>query len=147
MGVRVAVAVLPILVGGCGTLVVQDASGGPGGGASENPSAVSAPSATRTVTERRSVHGLTCRSEMRSDGILDYISSAGGTETPQKAARVLARPQDDVVIRGRNPSGATAFLLRPNGTAHTRLGLVVLDDETWRVETVESCAGVRLFGR
>jgi len=145
MNVRLALALLPMVLGGCGTQVAQDASGGRDAG--DDPPAVNVANGQRTVAEDRSVRGLTCRSDMRVDGTLDYISSTGGMETPQEAADALARTQDDVVIQSRSRSRATVFLLRPNGTAHTRLGVVVLDDGTWRVETVESCSGVHLFGR
>ncbi len=133
MGVqmRLAAVLLPILLAGCGAVTAQDGRGeGSGGDATGEPSAESAV-----------VHELTCDTEMRSAGTLDFFSSTGGAATAEAAARVLAKPGGDVVVKSQTESHATAYLLRADGTASSELGLVVLDDDTWIVETMESCSG------
>jgi heptaprenylglyceryl phosphate synthase len=120
---RLAVMVLlPILVG-CGTKTANDA-----------PAAADT-SAPPIVT------GLTCETDQRTQGTLDFVTSAGGAPTPEAAARVLAEPGDDIVVQGQSHSSATAYLLRSDGTAYSQLGLIVLTDDTWRVDTMESCSG------
>jgi hypothetical protein len=126
-------ALLLLLFGGCG--------GGDAG----------APRAVDTAADEREtatpIDGLTCPNELRSVGNPDYASSTGGAPTAEEAARLLADPEDDVVIEAQDASTTTAYLLRPDETAHSRLDLVVLKDGTWRVEAIESCGDEGAPGR
>ena len=138
MRVRLAVALLPMLFGGCGAPGAQDAVG-------DSPLKRAA-TAEETSTELPEVHGLTCQNEMRGAGTFDFVPSTGGKETPDGAAKVLAKG-DDVVVEGQTKSRASAYLLRADGTAYSRLDLIVLSDGTWRIEGIESCSGEGPLGK
>ena len=78
---------------------------------------------------------------MRTSGTLDSFTNTGGASTPEAAAKDLAGSETDVLVAEQRAKRAVAYLLRPDGTAYSELGLVVLDDDTWRVETMDSCSG------
>jgi hypothetical protein len=42
-------------------------------------------------------------------------------------------------IAQERDTSAVAFVLRPDGTAYMRFGLLALADDTWHVEFVEAC--------
>ena len=132
MNTQLAVMVLLPFLLGCGASSGHDSAGDGSHG-----DAV----AEGTSTHRVVVAGLTCETDERTLGTLDYFPSGGGAPTPEAAARVLAKSGGDVVVQAKTRLRATAYLLRPNGTAYSQLGLVVLTDDTWRVDTMESCSG------
>jgi hypothetical protein len=73
------------------------------------------------------------------------FTSTGGSPTPEAAASGLAKPGGDVVVQGQTEFRAAAYLLRSDGTAYSRLDLIVLQDGTWRVDGMESCSGEEPF--
>lgn len=86
---------------------------------------------------------LTCYTNRRTSGIFDHFLSGGGEESPEGAARTLAHG-DDIVVDAAADDGPAVWVLRPDETAHTRLGLRQFADGTWIVESMESCRdGVR----
>ena len=84
---------------------------------------------------------------MRSGATLDFFDSTGGARTVEEAVRVLAGSRDKVVVQDRTRSGVSAYLLRPEGTPYSGLDVVELDDRTWRVGGMESCAGEEPLAR
>ena len=85
------------------------------------------------------IESLTCYTDQRSVGIFDHFSEGGGDESPQAAVKAFA-DGDQVVVDESADDGAAVWVLRPDGTAHTWLGLRQFADSTWIVETQESCA-------
>lgn len=106
----------------------------------ENPATPEStdPSAPPVVAE------LTCEGDQRSHGIYDYFTDASAgndASTPEDAARLWEPSDDDVVVAEKAAGQALVWLIRADGTAHTRLGVRRFDDGTWGVETSESCVG------
>lgn len=89
---------------------------------------------------RPAVEALTCDSDYRSVGILDHFTDSGGKASPEEAA-ASAAGGDDIVVDEPAGDVTTVWVLRPDGTAHTQLGLRQFKDGTWIVETENSCAG------
>jgi hypothetical protein len=86
-------------------------------------------------------HGLACDSNQLV-GLSDtYTTNTGGAHTLAEAVAPLADPGGGVSIQDQTQVGATAYLLRADGTAYSKVGLLVLDDNTWRVDSMESCSG------
>jgi hypothetical protein len=77
---------------------------------------------------------------------LDYFGREVGLNTPQAAAdRWVLRHRDDatqdVVVTGASARrGATALLVRQDGTAHTKLRLET-GENGWFVGSYQACAG------
>jgi hypothetical protein len=138
---RLAVALLPLLLGGCGAQVIQSASGRPTWSGGPQQSSAKVVKEDQASISSLTIERLTCENDMRSGGTLDYFASTGGAQTPEKAARAVARPAERIVIADETPSSAHAYVMRADGSAHTRLDLVVLSDGTWRVDGMESCSG------
>jgi hypothetical protein len=128
-----------LLLAGCGSESLPD--GASTDTANGSTAAASENETPKPDTEHLNVKGLTCSTDARSVGTLDFFGDAGGTETAEAAARVIAEPSDGVVLQQQSVKSAVAYVLRPNETAYMRLDLVTLSDGTWRVETVESCPG------
>ena len=129
MDVRVVGAsLLLLMLTGCGT--EPDASA-TGEGA---PGAVGSPEAEVAV------HGLTCSTDARSGGTLDF-NDEGGAATPKAAAREMAGAAEGVAVQQESEEAAVAYLLRADDTAYMRLDLVTLSDGTWRVNTFDACPG------
>lgn len=129
----VATAVLPLLLLiACGPTASTVATARDAATASGSTD----PSAQPVVAE------LTCEGNQRSQGIYDYFTDASAgndATTPEDAARRWEPSGDDVVIADKAAGQAVVWLIRADGTAHTRLGLRRFDDGTWGVETSESC--------
>lgn len=94
-----------------------------------------------TSFEPATLHGLACETNLLSHSTLDYLSSTGGAQNPEAAARLLAGPEPEVHVQEQPPKKAIAYLLRADGTAYSELRLIVLDDNTWSIETMQSCSG------
>lgn len=84
------------------------------------------------------ITSLTCSSNQRAMGIFDHFSDGGGDESPEAAVESFAAG-DAIVVDVRHPDGPTVWILRPDRTAHTQLGLRHFEDGTWIVETQDSC--------
>ena len=125
---RPAVVLFLLIVGGC---AAQGDAGTPRGR--------NAAGERGTITARTDIDGLTCPNELRSGGHPYYTRSTGGAETAEDAVMLLADAGDEVVIEEARASRTTAYLLRADGTAHSRFDLIALRDGTWRVEGTESC--------
>ena len=85
------------------------------------------------------VEGLTCDTNERVSGVFDHFANRGGAESPEAAAQGFA-DGDELVVDPEDGDGVV-WVLRPDGTAHTRLGLRHLADDTWIVEYQDSCSG------
>jgi hypothetical protein len=86
------------------------------------------------------IQGLTCSTKQRSMGIFDHFSNSGGAESPEAAVKPMVGT-DEVVVEESAEGGAAVWVLRTDGTAHTRLGLRQFADGTWVVEETDSCSG------
>jgi hypothetical protein len=82
--------------------------------------------------------GLTCSSGLRVQGFIDYSADARGADSPLVAAKRFAAG-DEIVLDETTDQGPAAWVLRPDGTARTRLGLRQSADGTWLVDDQESC--------
>jgi hypothetical protein len=90
--------------------------------------------------EEPAVEALTCDSDYRSFGIFDHFTNGGGEAFPEDAVADAAGG-DDIVVDEPDGDTTTVWVLRPDGTAHTQLGLRQFEDGTWILETEDSCAG------
>lgn len=90
--------------------------------------------------EAPDVEALTCYSNQRAVGFYYHASSGGGKESPEAAAQTWAK-DDEVLVDESGDNGTVVWVLRPDGTAHTKLHLRNLADNTWIVESKESCVG------
>ena len=64
---------------------------------------------------------IVCEGDERVGGTFDYVVGAKGDPTPEEAVeRRLAEGESFVMTE----DGRTAWVLRSDGTAHTRLGLI-----------------------
>jgi len=84
------------------------------------------------------IKDLTCKTQLRGSAIYDYFLEGGGRESPEAAAQSRA-DGDEVVVEEPVHGQTVAWVLRPDGTAHTRLDLLRLPDDTWRVVGLEVC--------
>jgi hypothetical protein len=147
---RVALGVLLVaLVAGCG----GSRDEGPADGVAADPGG-GTPTSEPTRSERRpgpvgKAAGvptrlgagdprprMVCASDERGLGTIDYVAGAKGDPTPEEAIEAYVADGESFVM---TEDGRTAWVLRPDGTAHTRLGLVRVTG--WLVETTETCAG------
>lgn len=131
---------LVLLVAGCGQegRSIDTARDRTSGRAPDPAAATSSKSASSPVVEE-----LTCYTNQRSVGFYDYFtdaSSGSDARTPEQAAQSWAAPDEDVVTE-KTASGAVVWVLRTDGTAHTRLDLQSFRDGTWAVEQSEACSG------
>ena len=144
---RVALGVLLVaLVAGCG----GSRDEGPTTGVGESPSPstsspgpgeVSEPVGKAAGVATRLGPGdprpeIVCEGDERVGGTFDYVVGAKGDPTPEEAVeRRLAEGESFVMTE----NGRTAWVLRSDGTAHTRLGLI--HPKGWLVETTDGCPG------
>jgi hypothetical protein len=95
------------------------------------------------VVSRRDAAGLpqdlTCSTGRRESGSFDYSADARGADSPLVAAKSFAAG-DEIVLDEATDHGPAVWVLRPDGTAHTRLGLRQTADGTWLVDGQESCS-------
>ncbi|QIK66304.1 hypothetical protein G7072_08025 [Nocardioides sp. HDW12B] len=144
---RVATGVLlATLVAGCGDARDE----GPEAGVGDAPTAAASSPAPRTTSEPVGKAagvptrlgpgdprpGIVCADGARATGFFDFAAGAKGDPTPEEAVeRRLAAGESFVMTE----DGGTAWVLRPDGTAHTRLSLVHL--RGWLVDTTDGCPG------
>lgn len=146
---RVAVGVLlATLVVGCGDSRGEGPRAGvaeppstststPGAGVSSEPVGKAAGVATRLGPGDPRPR-IVCEGDERVGGTFDYVAGARGDPTPEEAVeRRLADGESFVMTE----DGRTAWVLRADGTAHTRLGL--MHPRGWLVETTDGCPGGR----
>lgn len=126
-GVRLSLAVALLASTGCAQATVGLDDG------TSNNSAV-----PEGFNEEPDVDTLTCDSEYRSVGIFDHWTNGGGESSPEQAVADAAGG-DDMVVDEPDGEFRTVWVLRPDGTAHTQLGLRQFEDGTWILETEESC--------
>lgn len=106
----------------------------------DEPSADIASTPPAPTTSTPTVLGLTCTSNQRSAGIIDNFSNGGGAPSVEAAVRTWA-DGDEVVVGEEGRRSAVVWVLRNDGTAHTKLGLRRFSDGTWTLEQVDACAG------
>ena len=144
---RVAIGVLlATLVAGCG----ESRDGGPPAEVVDEPStSTSSPDADRPSEPVGKAAGvptrlgpgdprprMVCDGDERVAGTFDYVMGAKGDPTPEEAVEHRLAEGESFVM---TENGRTAWVLRPDGTAHTRLGLI--HPKGWLVETTDGCPG------
>lgn len=82
--------------------------------------------------------GVTCEGD-KVVSIIDFFEIPDGAESPAEAARTWGGVDGDPVALGDD--GVSAFVLRDDGTAHTKLSLIGDDGTGWAVGATESCSG------
>lgn len=84
------------------------------------------------------VHALACNTNQRSMAIYDHFSDEGGLESPEAAVKPFVGT-DEVVVDESGEGGPVVWVLRADGTAHTRFELRQFADGTFVVEQADSC--------
>lgn len=144
---RVALGVLLVtLVAGCGGSRDEGPTTGvgerpPTSTSTPDPGATSEPVGKAAGVATRLGPGdprpeIVCESAERVGSTFDYVAGAKGDPSPEEAVeRRLAEGEPFVMTE----DGRTAWVLRPDGTAHTRLSLV--HARGWLVDTSDGCPG------
>ena len=123
--------VVALLVPACGCGSTQEVGPVPSGPAD---SSASQPDATNHPV----IDDLTCHGDRRVVGTLDYVAGASGAPTLDDAVSSWVGT-DDFTVQDLASSRVDVFVLRADGTAHTRVQVSSRRDGTWRVESMESC--------
>ncbi len=144
---RVALGVLLVaLVAGCGSSREEGPTTGVGESLSPNTSSPGPGEVSELVGKAAGVATrlgpgdprpeIVCDGDERVGGTFDYAVGAKGDPTPEEAVeRRLAASESFVLTE----NGRTVWVLRSDGTAHTRLGLI--HPKGWLVETTGGCPG------
>lgn len=82
---------------------------------------------------------LTCASDRRETGEIDYIQFPG-LESPEDAAARFLRDGERIAVERIDHDDANDWVLRPDGTARMRV-TVRRASEGWYPDTIESCEG------
>jgi len=105
-----------------------EACAGEGPGATPPPASAAAPPT-----------GISCDTNI-IQAVFDFlVPSPGGPTSALEAARAWGGVDGDPVVLGAD--GHSAFVLRPDGTAHTELSLMGEAEHGWTVEGYQSCEG------
>jgi hypothetical protein len=76
-----------------------------------------------------------CEGDERAGGFFDFVAGAKGDPTPEAAIERRLEKGESFVM---TENGRTAWVLRSDGTAHTRLSLI--HAKGWLVDASDGCA-------
>lgn len=82
---------------------------------------------------------LTCPTDRRASGRIDYVR-APGFDSPEAAAAQFLREGERLAVDRVDRDRADDWVLRPDGTARTRV-TARRGSEGWYADTIESCEG------